>query len=260
MFFGCKFTGCRVFLIGVKYSLGLGIARLTGIAAESSSMVASARHPESIRSKWLVCDTRFLARSGLISTDEEGESSSIVRFTGLQGRSWLGVSGLPFSKGVLNKDLSESCFLALRFFEGLDGFFVGDPVRNSCFGAVAFGGVLTAAFAGLGFMEIIIFKGLVDRIFVGVVTSFAFSAVLSLAPVASFFGEILLDEQFIGGRKVFFPTSKSAGNGLFRTLTPILYPPVGVRGCGVTDIVVSHRNRSQTRGDLRLDAAGQTRF
>lgn len=107
MFFGCKFTGFRVFLIGVKYSLGLGIARLTGITAESSSMVASARHPESIRSKWLGCDTRFLARSGLMSTDEEGESSSIVRFTGLQGRSWLGVSGLPFFNEVSNEDLSE---------------------------------------------------------------------------------------------------------------------------------------------------------
>lgn len=157
-------------------------------------------------------------------------------------------------------DLSEPCSLVLLFLERSDGFFVGDPVRKSCFGAVAFGGVLTAAFAGLGFMVIIIFRGLVDRIFVGVVNSFAFSAVLSLTPVASFFGETLLDEQFSGGRKMFFPTSKSAGNGLFRTLTTILCPPVGVRGCGVADIVVSRRNRSRTRGDLRLDAAGRARF
>lgn len=84
------------------------------------------------------------------------------------------------------------------------------------------------ASAGLGFVEISIFRGLADSVLVGVVTSFVLSAVLSLIPIASFLGEILLDEQFIGGRKVFFPTSRLAGNWLLRTLTTILYPPVGV--------------------------------
>ena len=167
MFSGGGFVAGRVFLIGAKSSLGLGTAGALGVSSSPPSLTKSVKQSD-ILNGCTGCGTRFFANREPMLTDDEGESSSIARFTGLPGRPLLGVSALPFWMGVPNKTLAGLCFEGLGFLRGLGVFLVGVQVFESRFGAAALVGVAKTGFAGLCFTSPSVFSGL--RVFlVGVI-------------------------------------------------------------------------------------------